>query len=116
MARARAKGIGMRELLTAVFSEWAAHGEAMRVALQIPDKDKLIERIRPLIINLMDIFAVYNRENAALGPNDYAADFFAGGLYMLLRSWSRDGLTAPPADMAELGSTLVGRGRPVWAR
>jgi len=116
LARARAQGIGMRELLTTVFSKWAEDAEALRLALQIPDKDKLIERIRPLVVDLMGIFAVYNRENAVLGPSEYAADFFTGGLYMLLRSWSRDGLAAAPADMAELTSTLIGRGRPMRAR
>lgn len=113
LARARGQGIGMRELLTAVFTEWAAHADALRVALQIKDKDTLIERIRPLVADLMGIFAVYNIENAAVQPpTDYAADFFTGGLYMLLRSWNRDGLATPPADMAELSARLIGYGIP----
>lgn len=113
LARAQTRGIGMRELLTTVFSEWAAHAGALRVALQIQDKDKLIGRIRPQVADLMEIFALYGRENVGpLSIRDYAADFFAGGLYMMLRSWSRDGLAASPADMAELTSTLIGFSNP----
>jgi hypothetical protein len=34
-------------------------------------------------------------------------DFITGGVYMLLRSWSRDGLAVPASEMAELAYSLM---------
>jgi hypothetical protein len=39
--------------------------------------------------------------------HDYVVDFVTGGMYMLLRSWTRDGLVTPPAQMAELTYNLL---------
>ncbi|MFK0259667.1 TetR/AcrR family transcriptional regulator [Streptomyces sp. NPDC090445] len=98
--------VGVQELLATTFSEWATHSDSLALALQIEDKDHVIERIRLHISDLMQAFDRYGREDTSASPTheyrEYVADFLAGGVYMLLRSWSRDGLTVPAAQMAEL--------------
>jgi hypothetical protein len=39
--------------------------------------------------------------------HEYIVDFITGGVYMLLRSWSRDGLATPAEQMAELTYSLI---------
>src|SRR5260370_32991554 len=64
--------------------------------------------MRVHVADLMDAFAQYGREDVAASPmHEYVVDFFTGGVYMLLRSWSRDGLATPSAQMAELTYSLL---------
>jgi AcrR family transcriptional regulator len=104
-----ARPVGLQELLATTFAQWAAHGHSLRLALQIEDKDHFIERLRVHIADLMDAFAQYGRQEVVAYPmREYLADFITGGVYMLLRSWSRDGLTIPAAQMADLAYSLIG--------
>jgi AcrR family transcriptional regulator len=101
--------VGLLELLATTFAEWAGHADSLGLALQIQDKDHVIERLRVHIADLMDAFAQYGREEVVAYPmRDYVVDFITGGVYMLLRSWSRDGLATPAAQMAELTYSLIG--------
>jgi AcrR family transcriptional regulator len=106
----RPRAAGFKELLTTTFDEWARHADSLRLALQIEDKDQVIERIRVHVADLMDAFAQYGREDVVAYPmhHEYVVDFITGGVYMLLRSWSRDGLATPPTQMAELAYSLIG--------
>ncbi len=64
--------------------------------------------MRVHVADLMDGFAQYGREDVIASPmHEYVVDFFTGGVYMLLRSWSRDGLATPAAQMAELTYSLL---------
>jgi hypothetical protein len=102
------RSVGLQELLATTFAEWAAHADSLRLALQIEDKDQVIERIRLHVDDLMDAFVQYGREDVIAYPmHEYVVDFVTGGVYMLLRSWSRDGLTAPSTQMAELVYSLI---------
>ena len=101
--------VGLLELLVTTFAEWAAHADSLGLALQIEDKDHVIERLRVHVADLMDAFAQYGREDVVAYPmRDYVIDFITGGVYMLLRSWSRDGLATPATQMAELAYSLIG--------
>jgi AcrR family transcriptional regulator len=105
----RPRPVGLQELITATFDQWARHGHSLGLALQIEDKDHFIERLRVHIADLMDAFAHHGREEVVAYPmRDYVEDFITGGVYMLLRSWSRDGLVTSPAQMAELTYSLIG--------
>jgi AcrR family transcriptional regulator len=104
-----ARPVGLRELLVTTFAEWAAHADSLGLALQIEDKNHIIERLRVHVADLMDAFAQYGREDVVAHPmHDYVVDFITGGVYMLLRSWSRDGLATPATQMAELAYRLIG--------
>jgi AcrR family transcriptional regulator len=101
--------VGLKELLATTFAEWAGHADSLGLALQIEDKDRVIERLRVHVADLMDAFAQYGREDVVAYPmRDYVVDFITGGVYMLLRSWSRDGLATPATQMAELAYSLIG--------
>jgi AcrR family transcriptional regulator len=105
----RPRAAGLKELLTTTFDEWARHADSLGLALQIEDKDQVIERIRVHVADLMDAFAQYGREDVVAYPmHEYVVDFITGGVYMLLRSWSRDGLATPSTQMAELAYSLIG--------
>jgi AcrR family transcriptional regulator len=105
---ARPRAIGLQELIAATFAEWARHAGALGLALQIQDKDQVIARMRVHVADVMDAFARYGREDVIAHPmHEYVVDFFTGGVYMLLRSWSRDGLATPSAQMAELTYSLL---------
>jgi AcrR family transcriptional regulator len=107
-APARPRPVGLQELIAASFAEWTRHASALGLALQIEDKDQVIDRIRVHVADLMDAFAQYGREDVLATPmHDYVVDFFTGGVYMLLRSWSRDGFATPAAQMAELTYSLL---------
>jgi AcrR family transcriptional regulator len=102
------RAVGLQELLATSYAEWARHATSLRLALQIEDKDHLIERMRTHTADLMDAFAQHGREDIIQHPmHDYVVDFVTGGMYMLLRSWTRDGLVTPPAQMAELTYNLL---------
>jgi len=102
------RAVGLQELLATSFAEFARHATSLRLALQIADKDELIERLRVHISAVMDAFAQHGREEVMRHPmHDYVVDFMTGGTYMLLRSWTRDGLAIPPAQMAELAYDLL---------
>lgn len=102
----RQRAVGLQELLAASFAEWARHAGSLGLALQI--ENQLIARMRIHIADLMDAFAQHGREDVIAHPmHDYVVDFITGGVYMLLRSWSRDGLATPSAQMAELTYSLI---------
>jgi AcrR family transcriptional regulator len=102
------RAVGLQELLAITFAELAGHASSLRLALQIADKDELLERLRVHVCAVMDAFAQHGREEVITHPmRDYVVDFMTGGTYMLLRSWSRDGLATPPAQMAELAYHLI---------
>jgi AcrR family transcriptional regulator len=101
--------VGLRELLASTFAAWAEHSDSLCLALQIQDKDHVIERLRVHIADLMDAFAQHGREDIIAHPlREYVIDFITGGMYMLLRSWSRDGHATPATQMAELTYSLIG--------
>jgi AcrR family transcriptional regulator len=101
------RAVGLQELLATSYAEWARHATSLRLALQIEDKDLLIKRMRVHTADVMDAFAQHGREDVIAHPmHDYVVDFITGGVYMLLRSWTRDGLATPPAQMAELTYSL----------
>jgi AcrR family transcriptional regulator len=104
----RPRAVGLQELAFTCFAEWAGHAGSLRLALQIEDKDHVIERIRIHVADLMDAFAEHGREDVVAHPmHEYVVDFYTGGLYMLLRSWSRDGFATSPMQMAELAYSLM---------
>lgn len=109
------RSVGLRQLLAATYAEWARHADSLRFALQVEDKDHVIQRLRLHVADLMAAFARYGQEDVVAYPmHEYIVDFITGGVYMLLRSWSRDGLATPAAQMAELTYSLIGpqvRGR-----
>jgi AcrR family transcriptional regulator len=102
------RAVGLQELLATSYTEWARHAASLRLALQIEDKDVLIERMRAHTADVMDAFAQHGREDIIPHPmHEHVVDFVTGGMYMLLRSWTRDGLVTPPAQMAELTYSLL---------
>jgi AcrR family transcriptional regulator len=104
----RPRAVGLMELISALFAEWARHAGSMALALQIENKDQVIGRIRVHIADLMDAFARHGREEVVVSPmHEYLVDFYTGGVYMLLRSWIRDGLASPSTQMAELTYSIV---------
>jgi AcrR family transcriptional regulator len=104
----RLRSVRLKELLLVSFTEWAKHTGSIRLALQVEDKDHIMDRVRIHVADLMDRFAQHGREDVVRHPiHEYHVDFITGGAYMLLRSWCRDGFATPPAQMAELGYSLI---------
>src|SRR6266851_1550633 len=53
---ARPRAVGLQELLATSFAEWARQAGALGLALQIEDKDQIIERMRVHVADVMDAF------------------------------------------------------------
>jgi AcrR family transcriptional regulator len=100
---ARPRAVGLQDLIAASFAEWARHACSLAIAMQIEDKDQVMERMRVHVADLMDMFARHGRDEVVASPmREYLVDFFTGGVYMLLRSWIRDGLATPSTQLADL--------------
>ncbi|MFF4120490.1 TetR/AcrR family transcriptional regulator [Streptomyces sp. NPDC001714] len=103
------RSVGLRELLATTFAECAANADSLALALQVENTEHIIERIRVHIDDLMRAFGEYGREDViGNAPFEYAVDFVAGGVFMLLRSWIRDGLAVPAARMTDLVCGFIG--------
>ena len=106
--RSGKRSAGLQELLATTFDEWFKRTRSLQLALQTQDKDQVIDRIRLQVADLIAACAQQGHFDILATPiNDYTIDYIAGGVYMLMRSWNRDGLTSSPQQMAELTFNLI---------
>lgn len=98
----------LQQLLITSFEHWLQNEEALRWVLQVSNKDLLIIALRTHIETLKDEYERSEPPTTLLPQlDDYAADFVAGGLYMLLRGWIGNGLQESPETMGSLAHQLI---------
>ena len=96
------------QLLITSFEQWQLHSEALQWVLQVENKDLLIAALHTHIEMLRQEFervvppATYLPEFEA-----YTSNFFAGGLYMLLKIWIDNGMQESAETMGNLTYLLM---------
>ena len=100
--------LDLRQLLITSFEQWHLHHEALQWVLQVDNKDLLIAALHTHIEMLRQEFervvppATYLPEFEA-----YTSNFFAGGLYMLLKMWIDNGMQESAETMGTFTYLLM---------
>ncbi|MEM7133632.1 MAG: TetR/AcrR family transcriptional regulator [Chloroflexota bacterium] len=100
--------IDFSQLLITSFEQWRLHSEALQWVLQVDNKDLMIAALRTHIESLRHEYERFVPP-ATLPPQfaAYAANFFAGGLYMLINSWIENGLQESAETMGAFANLLI---------
>lgn len=101
--------VTLEGLVMTSFQLWSKEAKAWSVAWQIENKDLLLIRLRRHMAALMAAFADAPGSNITPHPtlNDYVVDFVTGGVYMLLRRWTEEGMKTSVEQMGRLAYQLV---------
>lgn len=100
--------IDLKTLVMTSFELWGKEAQSWQVALQLENKDLLLARLRRHMAALMDQFATQPGSNISQHPlHEYVVDFITGGIYMLLRHWSDEGMKTTAEQMGQLAYQLV---------
>lgn len=103
--------VDILQLLTSSYEQWLLYSEELKWVLQVENKDLLIEALRP------NIEALRNEVDKHLPPlkvaqvyADYETSFVAGGMYMLIKDWIKNGMRESAETMGKVTFLLVNNG------
>ena len=100
--------IDFRQLLITSFQQWQLHHEAMQWVLQVDNKDLFIDALHSHIEMLRQEFERVVQPSTELSEFEaYTSNFFAGGLYMLLKIWIDNGMQESAETMGTLSYLLM---------
>ena len=100
--------LDLKTLLTESFLAYQENIETVRWVMQVENKDLLISRLRDQIASLIKVYhstLAIGDQKRAIDP--YVLDYVAGGIYMLLQRWSKDGMNKSPEEMGSLAFELM---------
>jgi AcrR family transcriptional regulator len=105
LARQVAAGQADRERFSALlFEYWERYADTLKLVIQADGQHILLERVRQYVGMIMDDLAAGQRRAAGSAQRRaLAADFMAGGAYMLLKTWI---MSDRPQSAAEMGALL----------
>ncbi len=99
------------KLLTFSYEQWLLYSEELKWVLQIENKDLLIDSLKPhikLLRNAVDQH--FSPSNTVQAYADYEISFVAGGLYMLIKDWIKNGMQESPETMGKITFLLLDNG------
>lgn len=100
--------LDFRQLLITSFQQWQLHHEAMQWVLQVDNKDLFIAALHSHIEMLRQEFERVVQPSTELSEFEaYTSNFFAGGLYMLLKIWIDNGMQESAETMGTLSYLLI---------
>ncbi len=98
----------LRQLMITSFKQWQLHQEAMQWVLQVDNKDLLIDALHTHIEMLRQEFERVVPPTTDLPELEaYMSNFFAGGLYMLLKMWINNGMQESAETMGTFTFLLM---------
>ncbi|MEM7344029.1 MAG: TetR/AcrR family transcriptional regulator [Chloroflexota bacterium] len=98
----------LRQLMITSFKQWQLHQEAMQWVLQVDNKDLLIAALHTHIEMLRQEFERVVPPTTDLPELEaYMSNFFAGGLYMLLKMWINNGMQESAETMGAFTFLLM---------
>ena len=105
LARQVAAGTADRQRFSVMlFEYWERYADTLKLVIQADGQHVLLERVRHYVGMIMDDLAAPKpRAAGSAQRRALAADFMAGGAYMLLKTWIMDNR---PLSAAEMGALL----------
>ncbi len=103
--------LDLHSMLITSFVQWQLHSEELKWVLQVENKDLLIGALRMHIESIRGELKTYMPNTDLLDDyEDYVLEYFAGGVYMLLKNWLGNGMQESAEQMGTLTFLLLPNG------
>ncbi|MEO1287701.1 MAG: TetR/AcrR family transcriptional regulator [Chloroflexota bacterium] len=102
------EAVDLYQLLLASFEQWLLHKEVIKWVLQIENRDFLNTHILTHLTKMIEEYGkAVPRANHLPQDDEFALNYLAGGMLMLVKTWIDSDTQKSPAELATLTHMLI---------